>query len=246
VGLNTLRAAGDTRSAIEAVIALRRADALVVRDEPSRTFVEMNGFTATVSPDMVHAISLRFPELGNTDGAGDDPYFLFQANGYLIQKNGPEAIAKALAQVARATGWRPMLFLAGTARHHDRLDQYDAVMTELRAIDATLRPMLIETRLPLELAGWIAKSRLWIGSSLHGRIISGSFGLPRVSLENTKVAAYSQTWDTEFPVNVEFADLPAAVDAAIGAAGANSNRVASRELAELADAMTKRLVKEHM
>ncbi|MDJ0337590.1 polysaccharide pyruvyl transferase family protein [Cryobacterium sp. PH31-O1] len=246
VGLDALRISGSSTGAEAAITALRRANSLVVRDSPSREFAESNGINAAVSPDMVHAISLRYPEMGRTSESDSEPFFLFQANGYIIEKYGSEKIAFALAQVAHSTGWRPVLFLAGTARHHDRLDQYDKVLGSLRAIAPTLQPTVLQTRMPLELADWIAKSRLWIGSSLHGRIISGSFGRPRVSLENAKVSTYAATWDSEFPVNIDFDGLLDAVSAAILIAATTSSRDASLELAQSADAKTTQLVKEYL
>ena len=246
VGLGTMRPAGESEGDDAAIAALRRANSLVVRDSLSQRFAETHDITAALSPDMVHAISLRYPDLATNTDSAVEPYFLFQANGYIIHKNGPEQIAQALAQVARATGWRPVLFLAGTARHHDRPDQYDAVLEALRALEPDAKPTVLSTRHPLELSQWIAQSQLWIGSSLHGRIISGSFGRPRVSLENAKVSTYAQSWDAEFPVNVEFADLATATEMAIGAAAVPSNKDASRELAHWADAQTLGLVKEYL
>lgn len=246
VGLDALRIVGGSSGTDAAINALRRADSLVVRDDHSRAVAEQHGIATILSPDMVHAISLRYPEMSTNSTPDIDSYFLFQANGNLIEKFGAEKIAGAVAQVAITTGWRPVLFLAGTARHHDRLDQYDEVLSSLSAIAPMLRPTVLATRLPLELAEWIAKCHVWIGSSLHGRIIAGSFGRPRVSLENAKVSTYAATWDPEFPVNVECADLPTAVTDAIATAGRSSNRDASRELAESADSMTTRLVREYL
>ena len=241
-----MRPAGTSEGDDAAITALRRANSLVVRDTLSQEFAAQNDITASLSPDMVHAISLRYPDLATSTDLTPEPYFLFQANGYIINKNGPEQIARALAQVAQATGWRPVLFLAGTARHHDRPDQYDDLLKALRALAPQAEPTVLSTRHPLELSEWIAKSELWIGSSRHGRIISGSFGRPRVSLENAKVSTYAKTWDAEFPVNVEFADLAAATEMAIGAAAVQSNKDASQELAHWADSRTLDLVKEYL
>ncbi|MFO7690781.1 MAG: polysaccharide pyruvyl transferase family protein [Cryobacterium sp.] len=246
VGLGTMRPQGSSAGADAAIAALHRSNSLVVRDTLSQQFADTHEIPAILSPDMVHAISLRYPELADSDESKTPPYFLFQANGYIINKNGPEQIAQALAGVAKATGWRPVLFLAGTARHHDRPDQYDAVLDALRAISPGVHPTVLSTRSPLELSKWIAQSELWIGSSLHGRIIAGSFGRPRVSLENAKVSTYSATWDPEFPVNVEFSDLAAAAEAAIVSATVPSNRSAAHELAQTADAMTRQLILEHL
>ena len=246
VGLGTMRPSGTSTADDAAIAALQRSNSLVVRDSLSERFAATNHIPAKLSPDMVHAISLLYPDLAGTSDATPQPYFLFQANGYIIGKYGAEQIARALARVTDATGWRPVLFLAGTARHHDRAEQYDEVLRALRAFAPDAEPQVLSTRHPLELSQWIAQSQLWIGSSLHGRIISGSFGRPRLSLENSKVATYAATWDTEFPVDVDFADLASATEVAISAAALSANREASRELAEAANAMTQKLVKEYV
>lgn len=242
VGLGNLSAkAQDSEHLRIAHAAIRGASAVVVRDTASQVFAESLGVAAILSPDMVHAISLRHPDMAQSR-VGREPYFTFQANAQLIRQYGPEVIAKSLAHVALTTQLRPAFFLAGTARHHDRSDQYDDVKSALKAIAPEIKPMDIPTRDPMVLAAHIAGSRFWIGSSLHGRIIAGSFGLPRVSLENQKVSSYAATWDSAFPTEVSFESLPAAVAEAITAAQLPRNAQDSRDLAVAADSRTQSLV----
>ncbi|WP_166790860.1 polysaccharide pyruvyl transferase family protein [Cryobacterium mannosilyticum] len=221
--------------------AIRNAAAVVVRDTASQRFAASIGKTATLSPDMVHAISLRHPEIAQRR-LNAEPYFVFQANAHLIQLHGAEAIARSIARVARATNLRPAFFLAGTARHHDRSDQYDEVKSVLAVIAPEIPTVGITTRDPMLLASYIARSRMWIGSSLHGRIIAGSFGLPRVSLENRKVSKYAATWDPAFPMDVSFDDLPEAVVEAFTSSRLPRNAQDSRDCANAADQQTQALV----
>ena len=250
VGLGNLRpaitAAGAGTVADPAIPVIRGAAEVVVRDSASLEVAGSIGTPARLVPDMVHAISLRHPELALPSSAGATPFFVFQCNAHLILEYGAEAIAQALASVAAVTGWRPAFFLAGTARHHDRADQYAEITATLKRISPNLVPMTMKSRRPVALASFIARSQLWVGSSLHGRIISGSFGLPRVSLTNTKVETYAATWDSVFPVGVGIENLGAAVSEAIAIASRPAAVQASADLARLADRSTCALVEEFL
>jgi polysaccharide pyruvyl transferase WcaK-like protein len=242
VGLGNMLPEGSTEGSDLAIEVIRSAAFVGVRDAASQSFASTIGKPAELSPDMVHAISVRHPEIA-TPTKASDPYFIFQSNAHLILEFGAETIARALARVAAVTHWRPAFFLAGTARHHDRSDQYDGIRLALKVIDPTIVPKTFTTRDPMDLASYIAGSQLWIGSSLHGRIIAGSFSLPRVSLENLKVATYASTWDAVFPADVGFDRLQDSVAEAITAAHLPSNISASREVADLADRATKSLMR---
>ncbi|TFC19190.1 hypothetical protein E3O19_03375 [Cryobacterium algoritolerans] len=217
----------------------------MARDESSHKMATTIGAASVLSPDMVHSISVRHPDLA-APTRGCEPYFLFQANAQLIARVGEERIARSLAVIAAATKWRPAFFGAGTARHHDRADLYDGITAILRAFAPTVRPMGITTRNPMSLASYIAGSQLWVGSSLHGRIIASSFALPRVSLENLKVASYAATWDPDFPVNVAFDRLAESVAEAVTAAGSANSADVSRHIASVADESTAALVRDFL
>ncbi|MDH6235935.1 polysaccharide pyruvyl transferase family protein [Cryobacterium sp. CG_9.6] len=243
VGLATMQPQGASDSDDLAISALRGATALHVRDPASAAFAADAGLKATLGPDMVHAISILHPELGNGSDPEKDPYFLFQANANLIGAYGAEAIAQSLVDISETTGWRPVLFLAGVARHHDRSDQYDEVIRAIHQTAPSLHAMVISTRNPLELAGWIARSQLWIGSSLHGRIIAGSFAKPRVSLENRKVETYASKWDVEFPTKVGISSMTDSVSVAISKAQIDQNVRDSVQLSHIAHDATQNLVR---
>src|SRR5690606_38014138 len=59
-----------------------------------------------------------------------------------------------------------------------------------------------DRRRPYDLVDEIAGVGLWVGLSLHGRIISGAYGVPRVSFTKRKVDAYASTWDPDMPWGV--------------------------------------------
>lgn len=245
VGLGNMAPEGASPDSDIAISALRKASAVVVRDSTSQIYAGTLGVPSQLSPDLVHAISIQFPGLreeATTEGA---PYFIFQSNAALIQKYGSERIARSLAALSAETGWHPAFFLAGVARHHDSADQYEGIVQDLAKLAPGLRVLIISTRKPLRLASWIANSQLWVGSSLHGRIVAGAFSKPRVSLENGKVSTYAATWDASFPAGVAIEDLPAAASAAILLAALPASKAASLELSWGAQRSTEHLVQEY-
>lgn len=246
VGLGNMAPPGTSAAADIAIAALRSASAVVVRDTASQDFALTAGVTTALSPDMVHAISILYPELAQDSGATRPPYFVFQANSAYIDRHGVAEIAQAIAALAAETGWQPVLLLAGVARHHDSPDQYALVLQQLHRNAPELNAVVLSTRVPLELASWIAQSQLWVGSSLHGRIVANSFSRPRVSLENSKVETYSRTWDQEFPSNVVLEDLGAAAGLAVSVAENQASREASAGLARAAFQATQGLVEEYL
>ena len=246
VGLSNLGAHEGTANADSAIGVLRGAVAVSVRDKRSQEFARSVGVLTRLSPDIVHSISLRYPQLLHEYVPAQAPYFVFQSSIPVIAKYGAEEVARAIVRLAVQTGWRPVLLLAGLARHHDSPQQYEQVVHEIKRQSPDLEPAILSTRRPLELAAWIAQSQLWLGTSLHGRIIANSFSRPRVSLENLKVANYAQTWDREFPASVPLEEISEAVAEAVTAAALPANVAESHELAQASRLATEQLVTEYL
>ncbi|KFF59363.1 hypothetical protein JF66_11805 [Cryobacterium sp. MLB-32] len=246
VGLGNMAAEGSGPEADTAIAVLRGASAVNVRDTSSQDFAHSVGVSTRLAPDIVHSISLHHPELRWEHVPAHSPYFIFQASTTVIAKYGVENVARAIVNLAVQTGWRPVLLLAGLARHHDSPHQYEQVVQEIKRHSPHLTPAVLATRKPLELAAWIAQSQLWLGTSLHGRIIANSFLRPRVSLENLKVTHYAQTWDREFPVSVPLDQIGEAVSAAVIAAALPANSAVSLELAQASRRATEHLVTEYL
>lgn len=90
-----------------------------------------------------------------------------------------------------------MVLLVGAAPWHDDLVGLGRVAAMLRPGSARLF-----TSLDLwDICAWIAHSRAYAGSSLHGRIVAAAFALPRVGLRSPacggrpgKQAAFAATW----------------------------------------------------
>ena len=108
------------------------------------------------------------------------------------------SIAAQLDKVVAGTGYAIVFFRAGAAPWHDDLACYQRVASRMSAPAV----ILFESLNIWDICALIANSRLYCGSSLHGRIIAMAFALPRVNLCHaeqrdyvTKQAAFAATWD---------------------------------------------------
>lgn len=230
VGLSGMkRLIGDRRD--ETWGAVREAGFISVRDRDSSVLLNKHSISHTLAPDMVHTISL-----GDVlTGKPEKDLALVQVKGPVLKEHGAAAFARILADSKSLKRFRIRLFTAGSATGHDDPDLYEEVVREFRKI-APARHIEISTmQLPLDKAREIANCGLWVGTSLHGLIISTAFDVPRVGLELNKLVKYATSWDETMPIGVKLADLDAAVDSALVSADAARASQRSIELAHLAE-----------
>ena len=206
----------------EAVLStLRMASRIIVRDEASSRFLNNNQISHVLAPDLVHTLTISRPR----DQSRDTTYVLVQASQEYLTTVGIEAFAQALTKLPFAEGVDLRLFLAGTANHHDSIHSYRQLVDLLRRLDPTRGVEVSQARNPWDRVDEIASARLWIGTSLHGRITAAAYGVPRISLEVQKVSDYAATWDSDAPFGVSPEDLPAAADLAYAGATTSEDSI---------------------
>ena len=174
--------------------------------------MEKNKIAASLSPDVVHTINLFHPKYSSTKR-----YFTFQINTELIKTSrySPKKIAVILQQISHALKADVRLFLAGTAAFHDDERTYKQIVQAFKLIEHKYAISITTDRNPLCLVDEISGSVLWIGTSLHGRIIAASYNVPRISLLNKKVSRYAESWDNKYPHGVAIDAVLSAVEAAV-------------------------------
>lgn len=190
------------------------ADMITVRDRASSALLTERGVEHVLGPDMVHSIGILVP----ADDVATEPYFCFHAADSYVRSAGADSIAAQLVAIAQRTGFGIHLFIAGLASGHDSLAGYEDIRDACLARSPKVDVTISESRDPLDLAQSIRRSQGWIGTSLHGRIIAASYGLPRVSLSKSwktadtreKTAVYAQTWDADMPYAVTLDAIPSA------------------------------------
>lgn len=174
----------------EVLDALRQADALSVRDRVTREFLAREGIAAALEPDPVARIAELFGVPVAPSPLGGAPYLAVQFAAECGDDRSLTAIARGLEHI----GLPVALFRAGAAPWHDDLAVYARLAQHLH-VPVTL----FESLDVWQIAGLIAGSRGYIGTSLHGRIVAAAFARPGLSLERTagsgrKLRAYLATW----------------------------------------------------
>lgn len=177
---------------------------LNVRDTVSARICDELGIAHRLSPDVVSVISeLYTPRVKKRSGV------VFQINEELVSSSGIEIIKKALLELYSRTGEPITLLAAGLSYSHDSYNSY-------KALTDTLPPQLdisiFSSRKPLDIVDLIASSRLVVGTSLHVRIVASSYGIPRISLKNGKVAQYASDWDNDWPFDIDPLRISQALD----------------------------------
>ena len=204
----------------ELTATLLEASYLSVRDARSSEVLSGLGVEHTVAPDFAHSISQKYRPLQT-----DREYILVHLPEAAIAKHGADAWFSAVADMARVTKLEIRFFLAGTAPGHDRVQTADALAERCR--EAGIATSVSVARSVFPRIDEIAGARLWVGGSLHGRIIAQTYGVPRVSFLKPKVDAYAQQWDPRMPYGVEPSN---ALDAVVAALGTDPERGAADEL----------------
>lgn len=201
----------------EVLANLDAADAVGVRDRQTHASLQAAGITARLLPDPAVMVAQLFGARIRQCAQQGEVAQIAQAcpRGYIavqfsVDFDDDETLAQIAAQLDRAAlahGYGVAFFRAGAAPWHDDLHCYERVAARMRAPGAK-----IFTSLNLwDICALVAGSRVYLGSSLHGRILAMAFAVPRVNLRHlaqvgrpAKQTAFAATWDEE--------SIPAAVD----------------------------------
>ena len=208
VGLaGVAQAKGVRRIVLES--SLREADFISVRDGGSRRVLSALRINHVLAPDLAHTLPYVRP-LATVDPC----YALVQLPEFAVTRHGLDAWVGAIASLTQLSDLPLRLFLAGTAPGHD------SVRTANRLRDAIASATNQSVEVSTARGVWprvdeIAHSALWVGGSLHGRIVAAAYGVPRVSIHSWKVDQYAETWDDEYPYGVAPETLSAAVEFAL-------------------------------
>jgi hypothetical protein len=229
VGLSAMRRLIGDR-ADETWGAIREASYVSVRDRASSDLLTRRGLSHTLAPDLVQGIVRTRPR----SRPRDLDLALVQVKAKVLDEFGIEKLAQILMSSRALSGFRIRFFSAGPARGHDSIELYD----ELAKVCLALAPERIvdvsTSLLPFEKVDEIAHCGLFIGTSLHGLIISSAYDVPRVGLELDKLVQYARSWGETMPVGVPMGDIDAAVSTALAEATKSAASGRSLELAELA------------
>ena len=179
-------------------VKLEKADYLAVRDEVTVDNLAKNGVEAQLYPDCAILMSEFYPEdklekmvspsvLQYVKAKGGR-YVFFQIN----QKTtvGKEAsIAKELDRLYKENQVEICLCPIGKALNHD---DHIALMKVQKHLTSPF--VYFDADNIWDIMLLIARSKTYIGTSLHGAITAMSYGVPHVGLKVEKLDAYLKTW----------------------------------------------------
>lgn len=212
VGVSAIeRLRWDRRETVLSV--LRDAEHLSVRDKESARVLRELNIPHRVAPDLVHTLALS-AEYGD-HRPRTDRVVLIQLKERVLAEYGAEALAELIARSRTLAGWTVRFFSAGSAPGHDSMELYRQTTDHLRRIDPSRRVELSTTLDPVEKVREIAGADLWVGTSLHGLIVSTAFGVPRVGLALSKLQTYADTWGETMPITIDIGELDAAAESAL-------------------------------
>lgn len=214
-----------------ALETIKRAAYVSVRDSVTHSLFygdERERRPVDLNPDIVSALPLCCQN--EVDGAYinavstaqwlNEPYLLVQANDQYITEQGLEVIGEAIARAASALNLSVVLQPAGIAPGHDSIKMLEELSTIVQGkTNAKIIVCVQHNRDVWTQVAVIAHAACFVGTSLHGRIVSSAYGRPRVGLKNKKVTTYATTWEEHDlqPFDVSVADIPMAVSRAMAA-----------------------------
>ncbi|MCG5072692.1 polysaccharide pyruvyl transferase family protein [Paraburkholderia tagetis] len=192
----------------EVLEKLRHADHLSVRDRQTRDQLRVQGIDAQLIPDPAVMVAELFgARISNRAAQGavktvlqtfPQGYIAIQFDAGFGDDATLDRLACEIARAARKTKFGIVLFRAGAAPWHDDLDIYGRLGARIEGT-----PFSVFASLNLwDICALIAHSRIYCGSSLHGRIVAMAFARPRINLAHaadatrpTRQAAFAATWE---------------------------------------------------
>lgn len=216
--------------------AVVRADAITVRDRASSRLLDELEQPHRLAPDVVHAIRSLVP----AEHAAE-PKVLVQISERALDAHTEHAFIEALLATEAIAPFEIAFFAAGIAPGHDSLARYEVMADELRRAGRA-RVRVITGREPEVLVAEIASAALWIGTSLHGRVVSAAFRVPRIGLSTAKLDGYAAEWDPAMPFGVEPAALPSAARTAL----ADDTRTRADETSAALELTAERALREQI
>lgn len=229
----------------EVLRALQAADDISVRDRQTQALLKQAGIGARLVPDPVVMVADLFGNRVRRRAFGGEVkealkafpggYAAVQFSADFEDDETLDTIARQLDSMAATSRLGVMLFRAGAAPWHDDLACCERIAARMRHA-----PVKIFGSLNVwDICALISQSRLYCGSSLHGRIVAMAFAVPRVNVRHparagqiTKQTAYAATWERpEGAAIAEIDEIAAASDRAL----ASSRFALAATARELAD-----------
>lgn len=208
---------------------LADADGVTVRDAATAAALARLGIASRLLPDPVCLLPDLFgAAIAQRAAAGDTARMRSRfPGGYLAVQFSADfgddatldAIAAGLDALARSRGLGIVFFRAGAAFWHDDLALLRRASARMRMPSHVFESLDVR-----DICALLSAACGYLGSSLHGRIVAMSLGLPRANLrlpgaQAAKHAAYAAAWEAPgLPTAFGVADIEAGMQEAFAAA----------------------------
>ena len=205
----------------------RSASFVSVREPYSASVLKGWGIQgSTLAPDVVHVLPTLYQPKKRADS-----YILVQFSYHLAQMWGVETVEMMLRKIHAKYKNKIVLLAAGSARGHDSIELYKNLVASLkRTCEIEIAALLPG----LKVVDLIAGAKATVSTSLHVRIVSASYGVARVSIENEKVSRYVREWDDAYPYNVESGQVINALENALDERRTNDEATTNTAATDLA------------
>jgi len=192
---------------------IRHADFVSVRDRRSKQVMNALGLRVDLAPDIIHGMRFTSPVVKTQQA--ERPVAIIQWRTSLLANLSNSEIASALASTSELAGYAIRFLPAGTAPEHDCVEDYVEVAQLLRAQTSGWDVGVLTDPDPYKKAMSIANADLYIGSSLHGQVVSIAYEVPHVLLRLPKLETYARSWSDPMPIDASMATLGAAIGRAL-------------------------------
>ncbi|WP_257993362.1 polysaccharide pyruvyl transferase family protein [Cupriavidus pauculus] len=191
----------------EVVAKLKSATHISVRDQQTHAILSACGIASDLTPDPAVMVAELFGahiegrcrrgKLAGLLSAFPGGYLAMQFAAEFGDDQTLMQLASQIQRITQSTGLGLVLFRAGAAPWHDDLSSY----RRLVALGNGASIALFTSLNLWDICAVIARSRGFIGSSLHGSIVAAAYALPCLGLlrpgqlpQTSKQAAFWSTW----------------------------------------------------
>lgn len=155
-----------------------------------------------LTPDIVLYISKLLPRKEDSE----HNYFLLHFNQYYLEMNDKILVGQ-LERISESFDGSIKIALAGRLIGHDSVSEIHRFMA--LAAERGLSIEFLPSEDIFDICRQISGARMVASTSLHYRIVARSYGIPRISMNNSKVSHWSRSNDYAYPYGVEPGSLAA-------------------------------------
>lgn len=173
---------------------LKCTNIIGVRDEKSYNNLNDNHIISDLVPDSAVMLSKLYPIESLNNISIEDEYLFFQVSNYLINDYEIEKVCRILEEILKIFNLKIVFCPIGTASGHEDHIPLKKMHNYFKSSSIYIDDPSIE-----DILTYIANSKLYIGTSLHGVITAMNYGVPYIGIDKViKQKEYIKTWSIPY------------------------------------------------